>query len=250
MEIQHLAKAGTHLRRSAIALAAGTLLALGSGAASALETTFTGTAAGCFGLNCVPATTTSNGTFGGLTYLNSSFNVTTAGGFVSEQLAFNDRLFVTGTLRADKNSAFGKNFGLVRYPALSASYVVVEGGDRLSQRLGIAVALLGDPHVMMFDEPVNGLDPEGVFWIRNLLKALAAEGRTVFLSSHLMSEMAITADRLIIIGRGRLITETTMVDGKMAMKPKTATARNSRANTTSWVTCAPVIAHSPRRRGG
>jgi ABC-2 type transport system ATP-binding protein len=82
----------------------------------------------------------------------------------------------------------------------------------MGQRLGIAAALLGDPPVLMFDEPVNGLDPEGVLWIRTLLKALAAEGRTVFLSSHLMSEMALTADRLIIIGRGRLIAETTVAD--------------------------------------
>jgi len=80
----------------------------------------------------------------------------------------------------------------------------------MGQRLGIAVALLGDPPVLMFDEPVNGLDPEGVLWIRTLVKSLAAEGRTVFLSSHLMSEMAITADRLIVIGRGRLIAETTV----------------------------------------
>ncbi len=82
----------------------------------------------------------------------------------------------------------------------------------MSQRLGIAAALLGDPPVLMLDEPVNGLDPEGVLWIRNLLKALAAEGRTVFLSSHLMSEMSLTADRLIIIGRGRLIAQTTVAD--------------------------------------
>ena len=80
----------------------------------------------------------------------------------------------------------------------------------MGQRLGIAAALLGDPKVLMFDEPVNGLDPEGVLWIRTLLKALAAEGRTVLLSSHLMSEMAITADRLIVIGRGRLIAQTTV----------------------------------------
>jgi len=82
----------------------------------------------------------------------------------------------------------------------------------MAQRLGIAAALLGDPPVLMLDEPVNGLDPEGVAWIRTLLKALAAEGRTVFLSSHLMSEMAVTADRLIIIGRGRLIAQTTVED--------------------------------------
>jgi ABC-2 type transport system ATP-binding protein len=82
----------------------------------------------------------------------------------------------------------------------------------MRQRLGIAAALLGDPPVLMFDEPVNGLDPEGVLWIRTLLKSLAAEGRTVFVSSHLMSEMAMTADRLIIIGRGRLLAQTTVED--------------------------------------
>ena len=77
----------------------------------------------------------------------------------------------------------------------------------MSQRLGIAAALLGDPPVLLFDEPVNGLDPEGVLWIRTLMRDLAAEGRTVLVSSHLMSEMALTADRLVIIGRGRLIAE-------------------------------------------
>ncbi len=82
----------------------------------------------------------------------------------------------------------------------------------MGQRLGIAAALLGDPPVLMLDEPVNGLDPEGVLWIRTLLKSLAAEGRTVFLSSHLMTEMSLTADRLIIIGRGRLIAQTTVAD--------------------------------------
>jgi ABC-2 type transport system ATP-binding protein len=82
----------------------------------------------------------------------------------------------------------------------------------MAQRLGIATALLGDPPVLMFDEPVNGLDPEGVAWIRSTLKSLAAQGRTVFLSSHLMSEMAMTADRLVIIGRGRLIAETSVAD--------------------------------------
>ncbi|CNE91757.1 ABC transporter-like protein [Mycobacterium tuberculosis] len=82
----------------------------------------------------------------------------------------------------------------------------------MAQRLGIAAALLGDPQVLMLDEPVNGLDPDGVAWIRTLLKSLAEQGRTVFLSSHLMSEMALTADRLIIIGRGRLIAETSVAD--------------------------------------
>jgi ABC-2 type transport system ATP-binding protein len=80
----------------------------------------------------------------------------------------------------------------------------------MSQRLGIAATMLGDPRVLMFDEPVNGLDPEGIVWIRNLMKALAAEGRTVFVSSHLMSEMENTADHLIVIGRGKLIADCTM----------------------------------------
>ena len=80
----------------------------------------------------------------------------------------------------------------------------------MSQRLGIAATMLGDPKVLMFDEPVNGLDPEGILWIRNLMKALASEGRTVFVSSHLMSEMEYTADHLIVIGRGKLIADCSM----------------------------------------
>jgi len=80
----------------------------------------------------------------------------------------------------------------------------------MGQRLGIATALLGDPATLLLDEPVNGLDPEGIHWIRNLLKSLAAEGRTVFVSSHLMSEMALTADHLIVIGRGRLIADASV----------------------------------------
>ncbi|AOP51567.1 ABC transporter ATP-binding protein [Streptomyces lydicus] len=82
----------------------------------------------------------------------------------------------------------------------------------MSQRLGIAAALLGDPQVLLFDEPVNGLDPEGIHWIRNLMKNLAAQGRTVFVSSHLMSEMALTADHLVVIGQGRLMADTSMKD--------------------------------------
>ena len=82
----------------------------------------------------------------------------------------------------------------------------------MGQRLGIATALLGDPSTLLLDEPVNGLDPEGIHWIRNLLKDLAAEGRTVFVSSHLMSEMALTADHLIVIGRGKLIADTSVDD--------------------------------------
>lgn len=82
----------------------------------------------------------------------------------------------------------------------------------MGQRLGIAGALLGDPKILMFDEPVNGLDPEGIHWIRNLMKSLAAQGRTVFVSSHLMSEMALTAEHLIVIGRGQLLADTSMAD--------------------------------------
>jgi ABC-2 type transport system ATP-binding protein len=82
----------------------------------------------------------------------------------------------------------------------------------MGQRLGIATALLADPAVVMLDEPVNGLDPDGVVWIRTLLKHLAAEGRTVFLSSHLMSEVEHTADHLVVIGRGRIIADVAMAD--------------------------------------
>jgi ABC-2 type transport system ATP-binding protein len=82
----------------------------------------------------------------------------------------------------------------------------------MGQRLGIAAALLGDPATLILDEPVNGLDPEGVLWIRHLLRSLAREGRTIFVSSHLMSEMALTADHLIVIGRGRLIADVSVAD--------------------------------------
>ena len=82
----------------------------------------------------------------------------------------------------------------------------------MGQRLGIAAALLGDPATLVLDEPVNGLDPEGVLWVRTLLRALAAEGRTVLLSSHLMSEMALTADHLIVVGRGRVVADAPVAD--------------------------------------
>jgi ABC-2 type transport system ATP-binding protein len=90
----------------------------------------------------------------------------------------------------------------------------------MNQRLGIAGALLGDPGVLLFDEPVNGLDTDGIRWVRQLLRGLASEGRTVFVSSHLMSEMAMTADHVVVIGRGRLITESSVAD---------FTARNARS---------------------
>ncbi len=82
----------------------------------------------------------------------------------------------------------------------------------MAQRLGVAAALLGDPAVLLLDEPVNGLDPEGIRWIRDLLKSLAAQGRTVFVSSHLISEMALTAERLVVIGQGRLLADTTVAE--------------------------------------
>jgi ABC-2 type transport system ATP-binding protein len=82
----------------------------------------------------------------------------------------------------------------------------------MGQRLGIASALLGDPHTLILDEPVNGLDPEGILWIRTLLRSLAAEGRTVFVSSHLMSEMSLTASHLIVIGQGRMIADSSVAE--------------------------------------
>jgi len=100
----------------------------------------------------------------------------------------------------------------------------------MGQRLGIATALLGDPQTVMLDEPVNGLDPEGIRWIRDLLKALAGEGRTVFVSSHLMSEMALTADHLIVIGRGRLIADTSVDDFVAGASKKLVHVRSPQAS--------------------
>jgi len=100
----------------------------------------------------------------------------------------------------------------------------------MGQRLGIAAALLGDPAVLLFDEPVNGLDPEGIRWVRTLCKSLATEGRTVFVSSHLMAEMALMADHLVVIGKGKLIAETSVADfvarsSKQAVKVRTLSPR-------------------------
>ncbi|NAS22713.1 ATP-binding cassette domain-containing protein [Herbidospora sp. NEAU-GS84] len=114
----------------------------------------------------------------------------------------------------------------------------------MGQRLGIAAALLGDPAILMFDEPVNGLDPEGILWIRRLMQSLAAEGRTVFVSSHLMSEMALTAGHLIVIGRGRILADTPMADfvpashvrvrsPDLAALARAVAAENWRARTTA-----------------
>jgi ABC-2 type transport system ATP-binding protein len=95
----------------------------------------------------------------------------------------------------------------------------------MSQRLGIAAALLGDPPVLLLDEPVNGLDPEGIVWIRTFLRSLAAEGRIVFVSSHLMSELEDTADRLVVIGRGRLIADATTDELLAAASNRSVTVR-------------------------
>jgi ABC-2 type transport system ATP-binding protein len=99
----------------------------------------------------------------------------------------------------------------------------------MGQRLGIAAALLGDPEVVMLDEPVNGLDPEGIQWIRGLLKSLADEGRTVFISSHLISEIALVADHLIVVGRGKLIADTTVSEMQRAASGLVVQVRSPRA---------------------
>ena len=110
----------------------------------------------------------------------------------------------------------------------------------MSQRLGIAAALLGDPEVLLLDEPVNGLDPEGIQWVRRLLRSLAAEGRTVFVSSHLMSEMALTADHLIVIGKGRLIADASVEE----------VIAQASANHVKVVSPQADVVASAHRRGG
>jgi ABC-2 type transport system ATP-binding protein len=100
----------------------------------------------------------------------------------------------------------------------------------MSQRLGIASALLGDPEVLLFDEPVNGLDPEGILWVRTLLKSLAGEGRTIFVSSHLMTEMALTATNLVVIGRGKLIADTTVENFIASNTEATVRVRSPESN--------------------
>ena len=108
----------------------------------------------------------------------------------------------------------------------------------MGQRLGIAAALLGDPAILMFDEPVNGLDPEGILWIRTLMKALAAEGRTVFVSSHLMSEMENTADHLLVIGKGKLIADCTVDEFIAANSQLTVRVRTPQQDQLSKVIAA------------
>jgi len=122
-------------------------------------------------------------------------------------------LGTVGLHGADKNSA-GKNSAGRKSVGKNSAAGRRAGKFSLgmAQRLGIAAALLGDPGVLVFDEPANGLDPEGIRWIRQLMKSLAAEGRVVFVSSHLISEMANTADRLIVIGAGKLLADTTVAE--------------------------------------
>ncbi|MBV8256883.1 MAG: ABC transporter ATP-binding protein [Actinobacteria bacterium] len=119
----------------------------------------------------------------------------------------------------------------------------------MGQRLGIATALLGDPSTVILDEPVNGLDPEGIHWIRNLLKGLAAEGRTVFVSSHLMSEMSLTADRLVVIGRGKLIADTTVEDFVERASEKIVLVRSPEAERLRDALAGPGISFVDAERG-
>ena len=120
----------------------------------------------------------------------------------------------------------------------------------MGQRLGIAQALLGDPKTVMLDEPVNGLDPEGIHWVRNLLKGLAAEGRTVFVSSHLMSEMALTADHLIVIGRGKLIADTSVEEFVTRASQKVVVVRSPELERLRETIAGPGVSFEPAERGG
>lgn len=119
----------------------------------------------------------------------------------------------------------------------------------MGQRLGIASALLADPATLILDEPVNGLDPEGIRWIRDLLKSLAAEGKTVFVSSHLMSEMAVTAEHVIVIGRGRLMVDMPMADLIARSSTKLVTVRTPQASELEAALTGPDIVISSTERG-
>jgi ABC-2 type transport system ATP-binding protein len=119
----------------------------------------------------------------------------------------------------------------------------------MGQRLGIAQALLGDPKTVMLDEPVNGLDPEGIHWVRNLLKGLADEGRTVFVSSHLMSEMALTADHLIVIGRGKLIADTSVDDFVARASQKVVIVRSPELERLREALMGPDVTFAAAERG-
>ncbi|HWG28627.1 ABC transporter ATP-binding protein [Actinospica sp.] len=119
----------------------------------------------------------------------------------------------------------------------------------MGQRLGIASALLGDPRTVILDEPVNGLDPEGVRWVRNLLRGLAAEGRTVFVSSHLMSEMALTAEHLIVIGRGELIADTSVEEFVNLASNNSVRVRSPQASRLRGLIAGPDVTVSSEETG-
>jgi ABC-2 type transport system ATP-binding protein len=119
----------------------------------------------------------------------------------------------------------------------------------MGQRLGIAQALLGDPKTVMLDEPGNGLDPEGIHWVRSLLKSLAAEGRTVFVSSHLMSEMALTADHLIVIGRGKLIADMSVDDFVARASQKVVVVRSPELERLRAALAGPSVSFTQAERG-
>jgi ABC-2 type transport system ATP-binding protein len=119
----------------------------------------------------------------------------------------------------------------------------------MGQRLGIAAALLADPQILILDEPANGLDPEGIQWIRNLLKELAAEGRTVFLSSHLMSEMALTAEHLIVVGRGRLIADLSVEEFLRQASKDLVRVRSPRATELHDALAGPGVTITPTDDG-
>ena len=119
----------------------------------------------------------------------------------------------------------------------------------MGQRLGIAAALLADPQTVILDEPANGLDPEGIQWIRNLLRELAAEGRTVFVSSHLMSEMALTAEHLIVIGRGRMIADLSVDEFVRRAAKNTVRVRSPQASDLREAIVGPGVAVEPADDG-
>src|SRR5579862_8900095 len=162
------------------------------------------------------APTKGTATIGGLRYADQPAPLHEVGALLEARAIHTGRSARNHLLALAATTGIGRrrveeDIELVGLPAVAGKRA---GGFSLGmgQRLGIASALLGDPATLILDEPVNGLDPEGILWIRNLLKSLAAEGRTIFVSSHLMSEMAMTASHLVVIGRGRLIADVGVDD--------------------------------------
>jgi ABC-2 type transport system ATP-binding protein len=168
--------------------------------------------------------------------------------------------FHTGRSARDHLLAMAQTHGLGRERVEAMIELVGLGGVAgkragtfslgMRQRLGIASALLADPRVVMLDEPINGLDPEGILWVRNLLKGLAAEGRTVFVSSHLMSEMALTADHLIVIGRGRLIADVAVAEFVRRASKQLVLVRTPQPDELRAVVAGPDVAMSATADGG